>query len=720
MADYFVPLNRKRPKRSIDLLQNHVDTVKKSVSSSKNQPPHFSSPHFLKLVGGVLDYVGTLEQSVSDIDVVLGTTVKHSSTLENDLQSKQSFLRDMRQRYEFIANTSQDWMCIVNKDHKLEAINDAFCKACRVLRESLIGESIATLWQRNKTFKFIETFFSRAFEGQDIHQIEWVVLGKERFCLDIWCYPFHSDKGVLTHVVFVARDITERQLAKNTVKEQSAFLDKARDAIFVQDHETRIRYWNKASERLYGVKRKDAIGKKVSELMFKSQFDKKFVHIWDRVTMDGEWNGEINYVNKNGRSVVVDSRWTLLEEDPTAPNSILVINTDITEKKSLEMQFYRAQRMESIGMLASGIAHDLNNVLSPFFLAIRALETKMKDAQSKTILSLLDASAKRGAKLVKQILAFARGLDEDYIHIKLTHLVTEIEGIVRETFPKNISFSRDIEQALWTIKGDATQLHQVFLNLCVNARDAMKNGGRITISGKNISLDKEHVDMEGKPVLAGEYVLISVKDEGEGMSEKVMSRIFEPFFTTKKRGKGTGLGLSTVLSIMKNHAGFLQVDSQHKKGSDFRLFFPAITTKLSSGTRDKENVLPSGNGETILFVDDDKAIRNISKAMLETYGYRVLLAKDGKEAVSFLVNPRVSINLAVVDLEMPVMDGNQTISHIRDVSPDMPVVAMSGLEIERTRPSLSDKINKESFLLKPLETSSLLNTVYNSLYDELT
>lgn len=312
-------------------------------------------------------------------------------------------------------------------------------------------------------------------------------------------------------------------------------------------------------------------------------------------------------VTKFAQEVTVESRWTLVRDEAGRPKSILTVDTDITEKKLLEAQFFRAQRLESIGTLASGIAHDLNNILTPILAAAQLLPLKLKnlDDRSQLLLQLLEVNARRGADLVKQVLSFTRGVEGKRVILQMRHLIGEIERILRETLPKSIEVDVKASHDLWTVFGDSTQLHQVLMNLCVNARDAMPLGGTLTIAASNQWIDETDVrtNLEAK---VGPYCVLSVADTGTGIATEILDRIFEPFFTTKELGSGTGLGLSTIVGIIKSHGGFITVSSQLSKGTEFKVFLPAVMIREAAPIENPE--LHRGDGNLILVVDDEAPV----------------------------------------------------------------------------------------------------------------
>jgi two-component system, cell cycle sensor histidine kinase and response regulator CckA len=389
------------------------------------------------------------------------------------------------------------------------------------------------------------------------------------------------------------------------------------------------------------------------------------------------------------------------------------IHMDITEKKQLEAQFLRAQRLESLGTLASGIAHDLNNILTPMLSVAQLLPLRLTnlDERTQNLLRILESSAHRGADLIKQILAFASGIEGKLICFQPSHILFDIRKIIQQILPKSIEIDIDIPKDLWMVMSDMTQLHQVLMNLCINARDAMPHGGTLTIQAANRSIDESFARLHlGAAV--GNYVGITVTDTGTGISPQLMNRIFDPFFTTKEVGKGTGLGLSAVLGIIKSHGGFLDLQSEVDRGTQFQIYLPVCNSP--SQTHEDEPELRSGQQELILVVDDELAIGELIKTTLETYNYRVLTAKDGAEAISIYADRRKEIDSVLVDMMMPVIDGLATVTVLQQLNPDLPVVIMSGLNsaeaVDRAK-----RFGCRHFLAKPFTTSDLLQTLSDSL-----
>lgn len=520
-------------------------------------------------------------------------------------------------------------------------------------------------------------------------------------------------QGQALKLTGTAQDITERKRAEDQIREQATLLDKARDAILVHDLDHQILYWNHSAGLLYGWTAEEVLGRKVSELIFRdlTAFEKAM----EAVLSAGEWSGELQQITKAGGSILIEGRWTLMRDEAGRPRSILAINSDITEKKRLEQQFLRAQRMESIGTLAGGIAHDLNNMLTPIMMSIDLLRLTSHDQRSQAILSTIETSAKRGAEMVKQILYFSRGVEGQRIEIDLMQIVVDMQHLVQDTFPKNIVFQAELGTSLPVFLGDHTQIHQILLNLCVNARDAMPQGGTLTVTAKALEVDENYAGMTpgAKP---GTYLNIKVIDTGTGMPKDMLDKIFDPFFTTKEVGKGTGLGLSTALAIVKSHGGFLNVSSELGKGTTFSLFLPTSEAVAGKAEHPQVNVYPHGEGQLILIVDDEAAVRHITQQTLETYGYRVLVAEDGSEAIALYSMHRAEVAAVVTDMMMPVMSGDVTIRVLLRMNPAVKIIAASGL-VNDDSANRAASMGVKHFLLKPFTAQTILTTLNQVLND---
>ena len=488
-------------------------------------------------------------------------------------------------------------------------------------------------------------------------------------------YIMRDASGKAMRMVGGLNDLTEQLEAENRLREQARLLDAARDAIHMRDMEHRVLYWNRGAEKLFGWKAEEVAGTSVETLLHHDP--EPFRGAMAILLRRGEWAGELETIHRDGRRHIVEGRWTLLRDAQGEPSRILCIDTDVTERRQLERQLIRVQRVESIGTLAGGIAHDLNNVLTPILMSANLLQRPDRDPEEQELITAISRSAQRGADMITQLLSFARGVEGQQAPFDLAAVVRDVRKIVAETFPRHIEINTRVEGGLWTVHGDATQLHQVLLNLCVNARDAMPDGGSLTIEARNERLDAQlagaDADSPDTP-----YVVLAVQDTGIGMSEEVLEKIFDPFFTTKDVGKGTGLGLATSLSIVQRHRGFIRVASRPGEGARFTIWLPAVEATLLPAPEDAMP-LPRGEGQTVLLVDDEAPIRQVAEQMLRAYGYQVVAAADGAEALALYAKLRRTISVALVDMMMPLMDGPATIQALRRINPWLPVVATSGI-----------------------------------------
>lgn len=509
----------------------------------------------------------------------------------------------------------------------------------------------------------------------------------------------------------ILRDITERKRTEAILREQAELLNHARDAIVVFSLKDKITFWNRSAETIFGYSPNQALGENVSTLLFPN--DSVKYEEAKRLTLEeGEWFGEVAFLSQNGDKKIVESRWSIVQDGDENPTLILLICTDITEKKRFEAQFLRSQRLESIGVLAGGIAHDLNNILSPIMMSLALLQARHEDEDSQNLLHTLLTMTERGGDMVKQILSFARGVEGEKITLSPRILIKEIVKILRETFPKNISIRQELDESLDNVSGDITQLHQVLMNLAVNARDAMPEGGNLTFIARNIVLDNHYARMN-VDAKAGSFVMIQLIDTGCGIREEIIHKIFDPFFTTKEKGKGTGLGLSTSVNIIRGHNGFINVYSELNKGTQFSIYLPALK-EISEHQSDNQSKLPRGNGETILVIDDELSILEVTEKTLEAFGYKVLTASDGAEGTAIFAERKDEIKVVLTDMMMPIMNGVATIKAIKKIDQNAVIIASSGLENgnEKEAKNLGVKL----FLRKPYTAKTLLESLQQVLH----
>ncbi len=362
------------------------------------------------------------------------------------------------------------------------------------------------------------------------------------------------------------------------------------------------------------------------------------------------------------------------DEEKGEPSGVVATFNDITEARRLQTMQVRAQRLESLGTLAGGLAHDLNNVLAPIRLGLGFLSDRLRDESSRSMLEVMEASLDRGASLVGQILTYVRGSRGDRTPVEVRPVMLEVERLVRRSFPANVELRLEMAEELPPILADATQIHQAILNLCVNARDAMPQGGVLTLSAQNVELSDE---TSGESPLTGSFVCIGVRDTGPGIPPAVRERVFDPFFTTKSAG--TGLGLAIVQSIVKGHGGLVRLENAPDEGAFFQLYLPVAAGRSVEQGPATDSAGERGHGETLLVIEDDPGLRETVSRLLEYSGYRPLVAGDGRSGWELFQKHADEIHAVISDISLPGMDGRELLARVHELRPRVPFVAVSGL-----------------------------------------
>ncbi len=601
-------------------------------------------------------------------------------------------------------------VAVTDQDGVITYVNEQFCQISQYSTNELLGKTHRLINSQHHPPEFFQKLWSDISSGQ-VWRDEVKNRAKDGsyYWVATTIVPFFGDQGQPTQYLSIRFDITDRKRVEESWQQQAALLEISTDAIMVRDLNSYVQFWNRGAETIYGWSAAEAIGKSTCQLFYPDTLEPVVEEALATVLATGSWQGELHKVTKTGQKVVIQSRWTLVRDEAGQPRSILSVDTDVTDKQMLEQQFLRAQRLESLGTLASGIAHDLNNVLTPIMGAAQLLPHTLKnlDERNQRLLNMLVDSSKRGSNLVKQILTFARGVDGERTVLQVRHILTEIISVARQTFPRSINISLDVpSQELWLVSADATQIHQVLMNLFVNARDAMPDGGDISVTVENMVISGAYAKPYLQPAL-GSYVVITIGDTGIGMSSEMLDRIFDPFFTTK--ATGTGLGLSTVVGIIKAHGGAVNVYSEVGRGSCFKIYLPAVDSPEAEAQLSVSE-LYDGHKKTILVVDDEISIRAITKESLQAYNYDVMEASDGVEAIALYAKNHEKIDVVLIDMMMPNLDTPSTIRALRRIEPTVKIVAMSGLATNQEVVKISEV---KYFLTKPFTTEEMLQTLKN-------
>jgi PAS domain S-box-containing protein len=652
-----------------------------------------------------------LDDEIGLMDAVAGSVSFALEALEKEQERKRAgeALVETSARLETVMANSTDYIYFKDRQSRFVSISQPLLNFFqRTHLEEIRGQSDADFFpedQARKAFgdeqKIIDT-------GQPlIDQEEKKTLPNGR---SVWVltskFPWSDSEGTIIGTWGISKDITERKRMETRFRR---LVDSNVQAVLFWNTKGEITDGNDAFLSLVGYAREDLAAGRVNwAMMTPPEYAGRDRQALEEIAATGFCKSfEKEFFRKDGSRVPIFVGATIFEDNRDEGVCFVL---DLTEFKKLENQFLRAQRMESIGTLAGGVAHDLNNILAPIMMSIDILKVSANDPLTREILETIEISAKRGADIVRQVLSFARGMDGQQIEVQAKHLLKDLENIIKDTFPKDIQLQFSIPEDIWKILGDPTQMHQVLLNLCVNARDAMPHGGRLTVCVENTVLDEHYASMSLQ-VKSGRYVKISVTDSGTGIAQNIIDKVFEPFFTTKELNKGTGLGLSTVLAIVKSHHGTVNVYSEPGKGTTFRIYLPAMET--SSGgkaAQPQQDGLPRGNGETILLIDDEASIRTITGQTLETFGYRILTARDGAEAVAIYAEHKNEIAVILTDIMMPVMDGLNVIRVLTRINPEIKIVAASGLAKNGSGTREAGG-NIKHFLTKPYTADILLKTI---------
>jgi PAS domain S-box-containing protein len=702
--DEFLKLNLKdlRPPGDVP------DLFKARALSSPQQMSHYSGQfrHLRKdgslilaeIYSGPIVWAGVAARIVTAIDVT-------------ERKWGEEALRQAEEKYRSIFENAVEGIFQTTPEGRYISVNPALARMYGYDSPEELMASVNDIGHLLYVNPERRTEFKRLIEAQGfVERFEYEVYRKDgsRIWVSENARAARDASGAVIYYEGTVQDITERKRAEERSREQADIINRAHDIVVIRNFgDDRIMFWNSGAERVYGWSAEEAIGRPMGELIFTEENNR--AALVEQLLATGEFHGEIKHRTKDGREVIVNSHVTLIRNEDGTPRSVLGIGTDVTEQKSLETQLLRAQRLESIGTLASGVAHDLNNILTPILMCAQALRGELGKEDRQSAIALIEKSAQRGAGVVKQVLTFARGVEGERVLIKPSYLIEEMVDIARQTFPKSIEVSSRYPEDLWSIEGDPTQLHQVLLNICVNARDAMPSGGALVIAADNFNVDEHYASMTPEAKV-GPFVALRVSDTGAGMPRVTIDKIFDPFFTTKEVGKGTGLGLSTTLGIVKSHGGFISVYSEPGEGTTFKLFLPAATHEDLQASKTSA-VLIQGNGDLILVVDDEPAILSITKIILEQNNYRVVSASDGPAALAIFAQQMHSIHVLLTDMSMPYMDGMALIRAIRKMKSDLPIIASTG-QGEQEHVNERQSLGVHNFLTKPYNAEQLLATIH--------
>jgi PAS domain S-box-containing protein len=601
-------------------------------------------------------------------------------------------LEESEIRYRRLFESAKDGILILDAETgKIIDANLFFLKILNYSREEVIGKQLWEIGPFKDIFTNQDSF--RKLQYQEYIRYEHLLL--------------YNKDGAAIHVEFVSnfyfinehkviqcniRDITERKRAEQEIELLARFPSENPHPVLRVEHDGKINYANPASEAL--------------------------LRLWNCTVgeyLPLEWRERVVNTVRHGTSMTVDVKceerlYSIMAVPIPYAGYINLYGSDITERTHAEEQLRQMQKMEGLGTLAGGIAHDFNNILG-IILAYITSTKRFKDDAKKLDLAVntIVKAVERGKTLVQQILTFARKTETEFGAVDVNDVIMEVMTMIFETFPKNISYGQNFDKAVPCINADRSQLHQTLLNLCVNARDAMPNGGVLTITTcmvSSISLRLQHPD-----AIANRYACIEVSDTGEGMTEEIRKHIFEPFFTTKDKGKGTGLGLAVVFGIVRAHKGFIDVESELGKGTTFRIYLPEsqVIEPINEKVEETLEEMPGGT-ETLLIVEDEEMLKMPLQIVLVEKGYKVISASDGLEAVDIYEKRKKEIALVLTDLGLPKMNGMDVCAQIKKINPKSRVIVATGyLDPEMKSKFLEAGI--QHFLFKPYDLKKVLKVL---------
>jgi two-component system, cell cycle sensor histidine kinase and response regulator CckA len=645
----------------------------------------------------------------------LNVSIEELHAQHSELLTTRNALERERERYHNLFELAPEAYIVTNLEGIILEVNNATKSLLKAELSGLLNKPLVLYVDSSSRAVFHSLLDGVLASEEKIENYELKMQSrqKESFSalLSVTIEP--DDRGQKTKLLWSIRDISDRILAEEKIQQQAALLEVTTDAIIVADTENKITYWNSRAEKLYGWRREEAIGKDMTTLWWEDQTIPEIATGKKIVAEQETWQQELKKLTQTGQELLIQSRWFQISDRQNSPKGILIVDTDITEKKNLENQLFRAQRLESLGTLASGIAHDLNNILNPILVAAQILSRIDANQDEKNrLIEMMEKNAKQGANIVQQILSFSSNHLSERQNIHLRELIAEIKQLISVSFSKQIQVYTSVASDLGQINVNASQIQQVLMNLCINARDAMEDTGTLLVCAENCYIDKNYASRH-LDARVGNYALITVSDTGCGMLPEIMERIYEPFFTTKKMDRGTGLGLFTVINIVKNHDGFINVSSQVGKGTQFQIFLPIVeVTQDPPRELLERKMLHSEVGELILIVDDEEDNRQMLQMLLESSGYQILTACNGQEAIAIQQEHREEIALILMDLMMPVMNGATAISKIVKNDPQAQIIVTSGLIDQK---EFADLPNLKGFLTKPLNVETVLEAISQAL-----
>ncbi|MBI4964816.1 MAG: PAS domain S-box protein [Desulfomonile tiedjei] len=603
--------------------------------------------------------------------------VKRFEKLEKECQKAYVRLRESETRHKSLLDSSPEPIVVYDKDGITLYVNKAFVNTFGWLPEELIGQSIP--YVPAECISHTEATLKSLFSGDPVPSFDTKRVTKDGKILDVHISSalFRDENGNPAGHIVTLRDVSDRKKSREALRLLAAVVEQAAESIFITDADWNIVYLNPAFERISGYSREEVIGQKPNlgeSRLYDTEFGQE---LWRRIANGLVWTGRLVNRKKDGSLYEEDGTVFPMRDTSGKITNYVAVKRDITQEVALERQLRHAQKMEAVGTLAAGIAHDFNNILQAVlgYSEIILSQADIPDNCRRDIERITQAG-KHGAELVRRLLSFSRKVDMDMRPINLNDAVEQIKKILTRTIPKMIQVELHLAERLASANADPAQIEQVLLNLAVNAKDAMPDGGTLMFETQNIYLDESYsrTHLGARP---GDYVQLTVSDTGHGMDKSTIDHIFEPFFTTKEMGKGTGLGLAIAYGIVKQHGGYIWCYSEPGEGTAFRIYLPAIESTLSREASIVETKPPTGS-EAILVIDDDDHVRDLTKRMLTPAGYMVITAANGREGLENYRKREKQIALVILDLIMPGLGGKQCLAELLKIDPKAKIIIASG------------------------------------------
>ncbi len=604
-------------------------------------------------------------------------------------------------------------MTVIGRDFTVLRVNDRLSGLLGLPKDEIVGRKCHETW----TVPLCHTLdcpMTAIMEGREL--VEYEAEMDLRNGATISCFataaPYLGADGERLGIVESFIDVTDDKRAREALRESEEryhkILEVAPDPVVLYDMTGRVTYLNPAFTRVFGWRLEEVLGRRID--FVPQEAKPETLEIIERVKRGESFSSvQTRRYDKWGRILDVSVSAAVMRNSDGGPVGSVINLRDVTEQRKMEAQLRQAQKMEAVGALAGGVAHDFNNILQVISGSVQLLLIKGDPSDSAAgYLTKIDKSIQRATELVRQLLTFSRKVESQKQSLDLNDEIGQAAGLLGSALPKTIDIEVHLAEDLWPIDADATQLEQIILNLATNARDAMPDGGRLIFKTENVFLDKEHCRryLGLKP---GRYVQLSIQDTGTGMNRETLDRIFEPFFTTKKIGQGTGLGLATAYGIVKAHGGQITCYSEIDQGTIFKVYLPAASAAAEGAVEEPEEDIPAGV-ETILVVDDEIPILEVAQDLLSQYGYRVLTASSGKAALDIYRDQRGEIELVILDLGMPGMGGDQCLEELMKLDPEVKIIIASGYPVEDRIEELADK-GVAGFIGKPYRLAGLLQKV---------